>query len=281
MTDSRPRGFTLIELLIGLVVTSVVAVSLLRMVMVDTRFAEDREAWRTARQATRGGLTVLWSDLRMVETAEGVEAATASGLDLTLRVPFAFGVLCATTGTLSTAALLPVDSAMYAQGGLSGFAWRNESTDQYTYVPGASVSGTGLSATCTAAGITVVSGGSVVLLSGTVPVTQAAGTVIFLYRRIRYELKSSVQMPGQIALWRTLLATGTTEELGAPLASTARFRYFVGTGGTSQAAVPSPLSSITGLELAFSGQSDRTPRGASGPKVVDFAAAIYFQNQSP
>ncbi|HEX9894443.1 MAG TPA: type II secretion system protein, partial [Gemmatimonadales bacterium] len=113
----RRAGFTLIELLLAVILAAVVSGVMVRLVMGDMRFAEDREAWRTARQAARSGLTVLTADFRMLETAAGVEAVAAGGQDITVRIPYAFGVLCSTTGTTSTLTLLPVDSLMFAQPG--------------------------------------------------------------------------------------------------------------------------------------------------------------------
>ena len=281
MINRNTRGLTLIEVLIAIVIASVIAGSLLRMVLVDVHFADDREAWRTARQAARSGMVVLLSDLRMVETSGGVEAAAAGGQDLTVRVPYAFGVLCTTTGASSVVSLIPVDSAMFVQPGHSGFAWRDEATEAYTYVAGGTVTGGASSGTCTGAGITVLPSSRLVTLSGTVPPTLPAGTIVFLYRRIRYEIKTSVSMPSEVALWRTLVNTGTGEEISAPFMPASRFLFYLDTATPSQAAVPSPLSSIVGLELAFGGRSDQTPRGESGPKIVSFTTSVYFHNQAP
>jgi prepilin-type N-terminal cleavage/methylation domain-containing protein len=276
---TRRAGFTLVELLVGIIVASVVGAAMVRFLMADMAFQDDREAWRTARQAARAGLTVLSADLRMVETGGGIESATAGGQDVVVRVPYAMGALCATNGSISTVALLPADSLMFAQAGYSGFAWRDEATGVYTYVAGGTI-GAGAPATCTGAGITPVAGGQVITLSGTVPAGLARGAVFLLYRRIRYEIKASVAMPGRTALWRTLVTTGATEELAAPFDAGSRFRYFVAGSATAQDAVPSPLSNIIGFELVFDGSSDGPPRRAAGPKVVPFSTAIFFQNQS-
>lgn len=277
----RPRaGFTLVELLVAIIVGTVVSGAMIRLIMGDLRFTADREAWRTARQAARSGLTVLTADLRMVETGAGVEAAAAGGQDITIRVPYAFGVLCATNGTSSTVALLPVDSLMFVQPGHAGFAWRDELFKTYTYVPSGLITLGAPSGPCTTAGITVVPGSRVVILDGVVPATLIKGTVFLLYRRIRYEFKPSVLMPGQTALWRTAVASGTSEELAAPFAAGARFRFYQDGAANPQNAVPASLSDITGLELAFDGRSDRTPLGSSGAKVVQFATSVFFQNQT-
>ena len=50
--------------------------------------------------------------------------------------------------------------------------------------------------------------------------------------------------------------TRTAEELTAPLANTARVRFYVDYGVTAQAAVPGTLASIRGLEFQLDGQSE-------------------------
>jgi prepilin-type N-terminal cleavage/methylation domain-containing protein len=280
MTPRGRGGFTLVELMIGMILTSIVAYSMLRMVMSDMRFAEDREAWRQARQAARSGVTVVSSDLRMVEPGGGIESVSADGRDLTFRVPYAFGVVCTTNGSSSVVMLLPTDSLMLAQGGFSGFAWRDTTSGAYTYVTsGVTYSATGAAASCTGAGITPVTGSTIVTIGGTIPAASPPGTLLFIFRRLRYELKASTTIPGQTGLWRTVLSTGATQELSAPFDATARFSYFVNASTTSQTAVPSPLTSMTGVELAFSGRSESTPRGSSGPKTVPFTTSIFFQNR--
>lgn len=281
MTMPRGRGgFTLVELMVGMVLTSIVAYSMLRMVMSDMRFAEDREAWRQARQAARSGVMVVSSDLRMVEPGGGIESVSADGRDLTFRVPYAFGVLCATNGTASVVMLLPTDSLMLAQGGFSGFAWRDTTSGAYTYVSsGATYSATGAASSCSGAGITTVTGSTIATLGGTIPATSPAGTLLFIYRRIRYEIKASTAIAGQTGLWRTVLATGATQELSAPFDAAARFNYYVNASATSQSGIPSPLTSMTGVEMAFSGRSEATPRGSSGPKTMPFTTSIFFQNR--
>lgn len=279
------RGVTLVELLISLVVMAVVGLAMVRMMMSDMRFAENREAWRSARQSSRSGMNVLAADLRMVETFGGVEAAAAGGQDLTIRVPYAFGVLCATTGATSTVAMMPVDSAMFAAPGFSGFAWRDTTTGRYTYVTaGVSLTTGAAAAVCTAAGITPIPAiggapaGQILTLVGAVPPTLAPGTVFFLFRRIRYELKASGIFAGRTGLWRTLVTPNTTEELAAPFDATSRFRFHVNGVATAQDAVPAPLSALRGLELRFVGESEKAPRGAAAPKEVTMATSIYFQN---
>jgi prepilin-type N-terminal cleavage/methylation domain-containing protein len=278
-------GFTLVELLVGIVIVSFVGTGLIKLIMGQTRFMDQQEAWRSARAVSRSSLNLLMSDIRMVEAAGGLEAAAAGGQDFTLRVPYAFGVICSANSTSATASLMPVDSAMFAGAGFSGFAWRN-SAGTYTYVTAsATLNTTGTAANCTSANITTLAAfggapaGRVVNLGGTMGTVPPAGSLVFLFRRVRYEFKNSTVLPGRTALWRTLLSTGATEELVAPFDATARVRFFVLNGTTAQDAVPSPLGNTRGLQFSLDGMSENTPRGSPSPKVNTITTSVYFENR--
>jgi hypothetical protein len=246
---------------------------------------DNREAWRTARGVSRGSLNRLISDLRMVEAEGGLEAA-ASGKDFTVRVPYAFGVVCSSTGASTTASLLPIDSTTFAGAGFSGFAVRDTSTGTYTYVTvGATLASPGTVANCTGSSITTLpafSGspaGKVVNLGGTISPVPAPGDVVFLFQRVRYQFKASAVVAGRAGLWRTLLSPNTTEELSAPFDTTARARFYVLNGATAQTALPSPLSNTRGLEFVLDGMSEATPRDRSSPMVASVATSVFFQNR--
>jgi prepilin-type N-terminal cleavage/methylation domain-containing protein len=291
------RGFTLIELMISMIVAVVVGAALVRMTIAQARFMDQQEAWRSARSVSRSGINRLISDIRVVEAVGGVEAAVAGGQDFTLRVPYAFGILCRVVANITTVSLLPVDSAMYAAPGYSGFAWRKNLTGVYTYVAGTALPvQPGTVADCTAAlpagfGITTVASingsppGEVVNLTSGAgllapPAGPDVGSIVFLYRRVRYEFKNSVAVPGRIGLWRTTLGIGgTTEEIAAPFAATARVNFYVLNNATAQAAVPASLSDIRGLELVLDGMSERAPGGSTAPKTVNLTTSVFFQNR--
>ena len=88
------RGSTLIELLMGLIIVSIVGGGLVKLMTSQGRFLNQQEAWRTSRGVSRSSLNRLYSDIRNVEATNGVEAAANGGKDFTLRVPYAFGVMC-------------------------------------------------------------------------------------------------------------------------------------------------------------------------------------------
>jgi prepilin-type N-terminal cleavage/methylation domain-containing protein len=290
------RGFTLIELMLSLIVSAVVGASLVRIVLGQARYMDQQEAWRVARSVSRSGINRLMSDLRAVEATQGVEAAAAGGQDFTIRVPYAFGMLCSTVANLTTVSLLPVDSAMFAAPGYSGFAWR-DAAGTYTYIPGTALPTLpGTPGNCTAAlpiGYPVYTLGAIngspagqtanLAHGGTLPTAQPngalVGSIVFLYRRVRYEFKNSAAIPGRIGLWRTVVTTGATEELAAPFANTARVNFYVLNNAVAQAAVPVNLGDIRGLELVLDGMSEQTPGGSSGPKTASVRTTVFFENR--
>jgi len=191
--------------------------------------------------------------------------------------------MCATNGSTTTLSLLPVDSAMYNSPGFSGFAWR-DANGVYQYVTaGVSLVSTA-AAPCTAANVTTLPSingspaGQTVNVGGAVNPATPVGTIFFLFRRVRYEFKASTLMPGRVGLWRTLVTPNVSEELAAPLAATARVRFYEDYETTPQSVVPA-LASIRGLEFQLDGQSDLAPRGSAVPTTTSLSASIFFNNR--
>jgi prepilin-type N-terminal cleavage/methylation domain-containing protein len=286
------RGFTLVELLISLIVTAIVGAGLLRLVLGQARFMDQQEASREARSVARSGINRLLSDLRAVENgsaaAGGLVAAAAGGQDFTVRVPYAFGVVCSSLANITTVSLLPVDAQLYAELGFSGFAVRN-AAGVYTYYVGL-VRAAGTAINCQNLGQDSIhtlpafngspAGQRINLVGLTLPVGTPRGSIMFLYRRIRYEFKASVAVPGRIGLWRTPLDEGApTEELAAPFDATARVNFYVLNNAAAQAAVPANLSDVRGLELVLTGASERAPSGSPAPKSASFTTSVFFQNR--
>jgi prepilin-type N-terminal cleavage/methylation domain-containing protein len=282
------QGFTLIELMLSMIIAAVVGAALIRMSLAQARFMDQQEAWRSARSVARGGINRLVSDLRAVEATNGVAAAAAGGQDFTIRVPYAFGVLCFSTGTVHTVALLPVDSSMYAASGFSGFAVRDKAGNYNYQTAGASLSGVGNLALCTAApypllNLPAINGspaGQVIELhSGAIGIPDP-GSIVFLFRRIHYEFKNSTALPGRTGLFRTMVDGGAPpEEIATPFDNTARVNFYVLNAGVAQAAVPGLLGDIRGLELVLNGMSERTPGGSTAPKSANVTTSVFFENR--
>ena len=290
------RGFTLVELLLSLIVTAIVGAALVRMVLGQARFMDQQEAWRGARAVARGGVNRLASDLRMVEATNGVFAAVAGGQDFTVRVPYAFGVVCLAAGNTLTLSMLPVDSAMYNAPGHSGFAVRADD-GSYAYYTSTVLDlipaniGVG---NCTGVAapdkpITTLASMNGSPAGNTITVTATAafnppvkkGQIVFLYRRIRYQFKNSVALAGRTGLFRAPVDAvgGPEEEIATPFAATARVNFYVLNNAVAQAAVPGTLGDIRGLELVLDGMSERAPQGSATYKTANVRTSVFFENR--
>jgi hypothetical protein len=290
------RGVTLVELLLSLIVTAIVGAALVRMVLSQARFMDQQEAWRGARAVARGGVNRMVSDLRDVEATGGLTAAVAGGKDFTVRVPYAFGILCTVGANTAIVSLLPVDSAMYNAPGKSGFAIRADD-GTYTYYTASVLSTAPTAVAATNCSGLVAPNQPILTLptfngspaGKTVQVTATAnfapvpkvGHIMFLYRRIRYEFKNSVAIPGRTGLFRTRLDEpgAPSEELATPFAASARVNFYVLNTAAAQAAVPAPLSNTRGLELVLNGMSERTPGGSAAPKTANMRTSVFFENR--
>lgn len=274
------KGLTLVELLVALIVASLVGGAMLKVMLSEARASSQREAWRSARSVARGSLNRLLSDLRMVEAEGGVEAASNDGQSITVRVPYAMGVLCSSIAPV-TASLLPVDGPTWTAASFGGFAWRDTLSGAYTYVT-AGVSVTpGALPLCTANSVAAISPsspspGRIVLLGGTLGGTPAIGTPVLLFERVQYRFAPSTLLPGKIGLWRT--TAGGDEELAAPFDASSRFRYHVQGTPLAQDNAPAPLATFRGVELRLRGESDPSTAGG-GTKRVDLTTAVFFKNR--
>jgi prepilin-type N-terminal cleavage/methylation domain-containing protein len=288
------RGFSLVELLLSLVVSAIVGAALIRMTLGQARFMDQQEAWREARSVSRGGINRLLSDLRAVEAGSpggGLIAAAAGGQDFTVRVPFAFGIICGQAANVYTLSLMPVDSAMFAAPGYTGFALRNSTLGTYTY-HNSNIISAGTAALClnglydSIHSVPSANGspaGTIVNVTRNVSAifpAPARGSIVYLYRDIRYEFKASVAIPGRTGLWRTPVSSpGDTEELAAPFDATARVNFYNLNATPAQAAVP-PVADVRGLELVLSGTSERTPGGSAAPKMATMTTSVFFENRN-
>jgi prepilin-type N-terminal cleavage/methylation domain-containing protein len=279
------RGFTLIELLVGIVIFAIVGALFTKLVTVQGKFYDRQGMGNAARNVSRASLNRVVSDFRMIEATGGVIAATSTSL--TIRIPFAIGVVCGPQAAGTVLSLLPVDSTTYANAGFYGYAWRNFTTGAYSYVenPATEVAASAADAAiCTAKNITTVLTGKMVHIEPVVPVGAGLGTPVFLYSRVQYEFKASTAVPGKVGLYRTNIAPNgaqTSEELVAPFANTAHWKFFTLNGGSvAQAAAPGTLSEIRGLELHLDGISENIAAGLTVNESAPFTTAVFFKNRT-
>lgn len=272
-----PRaGTSLPELLVSLVVLGIVGSASVRLLVSQTRFYDVQVKQRSARAVSRASVNAILSELRMVESTGGLEAATPTSV--TLRVPYAMGMVCGHAGVVSVVAMLPADSTVLATATPSGHAWRSASGN-YTYTNGTIAAGavSGAEFICNAANISAVPGGRVVAISPRLPAGAQPGDAAFLYQRVRYEFAWSDALPGRRALWREIVDSGTREEMAAPFDFSSRFRFFHFERDTSDASANLP--NIRGLELLLNGASQTRGAGEPAPERALFATAVYFNNR--
>ncbi len=280
---SSRRGYSLVEVMVGLVLLALVAILFTRLLVSQAKFFDKQSASNAARNVSRGPLNRVISDLRMVEAEGGVIAATTTAV--TVRVPYAIGVLCETTASPAATeiTLLPVDSVMYNAEGFYGYAWRDNATGHYTYIEsGASVHPKNVVSACTDHQITNLTGGARVSLNPPLPAAATLGTPILLFRRIKYEFKASALVSGTVGLWRTVIfQDGSTrsEELAAPFANTAKFGFYTIDSQTAAANPPADLSTLRGFELHMDGMSEKVPAGKAVRQTTPFTTAVFFKNR--
>jgi prepilin-type N-terminal cleavage/methylation domain-containing protein len=276
------RGFTLIELIIGVVIFAIVGALFTKLLTVQGRFFDKQGNGNAARNVSRASLNRVVSDFRMIEATGGVIAATATSL--TIRIPFAMGVVCGPVGAGTAVSILPVDSVIYNAPGFYGYAWRSATTGAYTYIENpAAEEKNGGTAVCNAAAITTLTNGHTTKITPQMA-GSSLGTPVFLYRRVRYEFKASLAVPGKLGLYRTVIFPGgavSTEELVAPFAATAKYRFFVvGNNDVAQDAPPVPLSDLRGIELHLDGMSETIIPGSQSAESAPFTTAVFFKNRT-
>lgn len=270
-------GFTLAEVIVALALTSIIGAAVTGVFITQSKFFDTQEKVSFARGVSRGATNIMMSEMRMLEQAGGVVSATNKRV--TIRAPYAMGIVCAAAGTV-TISRFPADVSMMADSGYSGYAFRNSGTGKYTYVTGGAKPVAGLTAVCTTAQIATYDsiGGAVEQLVLPGSGTPVSGDAVLLFQQITYEFKASTVVPGSIGLWRRIDAKGVDEELVAPFDTTAGFRFYVNNGATAQTAVPGTMSDITGFELILDGLSER-PSSDGTHQSVPNRTSVFFKNQ--
>ena len=275
---SRPRprrGASLVELLVGVVVLGIIGAASVKLLVSQTGFYDAQLKQRSARSVSRAAVNMMVSDIRMVESTGGVESVSATSV--TLRIPYAMGMVCGSVGPVTVVAMLPADSTTLANATASGHAWR-DANGNYTYTNSTVASITGGNFVCGLANISAVpNGGRIITMTPAVPAGAVPGDAVLLYQRVRYEFAASSALPGRTALWRTIVDTDTREELVAPFQSSAHFRFFQFNRDTSD--VTANASDVRGLELVLDGESQSARAGMSITERSPFRTAVFFNNR--
>lgn len=282
----RARGFSIAELLVALVIAGIVGIALSKLIINQSRFVATQDNYRQARSGARAALTIPTDELRSV-TASGDSSALiqANRDSFTVRVPLAFGLVCAQLGGKTHIALFPTDSATYANATPTGYVWRDSTGVLHFVDPITSVSA-GMVAKCTAAippvGVVTAPGWAqtVVAVAPNVVATPV-GAVAYLYRRIRYVFATSGQLPGRRALWRVLLPANTRDELVAPFDTSAHFEYLFGDSlKVLTAPTAGQLDSIEGVRMVLITSSEKNAPGLTTPSTFNLTTNILFRNRA-
>ena len=271
------HGFTLVELLIATIVAGILGTALARLLVNDSRFVARQEAMLSSRGTSRTAMNWMATELRMISDSGLVGASSDS---VSIRVPYAFGVICERWSNLLVVSLMPTDSLSYAIAVPDGLAWRR-SSGHYQTIPGVGVSASSDSAACTVDSIRVIPDGRLVGLSGTpagAPHQPPAGSIGYLYQIVTYKFAASLDLPGRVGLWRKA-ASAAYEELVAPFDTAAGFGFLVGSSFDALDNPPADLETVSGLELRLIGASESTPRGASRPQTFELVTQIRFANK--
>jgi type II secretory pathway pseudopilin PulG len=281
----------MIELLVAMVIAAVIGVAGMRLLTSQTRFFDHETNLRTARTIARSATNVLLSDLRMVQDSGGVDSVVADGKLVRVLVPYRMGLVCATSGDITTVSMLPTDSGTVALSVYTGFAWRNPTTGRYVYISPANPTTTGVpvpsanSAACTGSGggqaqIRTVStngrSGDVLDITNAGGSGAPVGAPVFFWERITYSFRASQIYPNRLALFRNVQG-GTNEELMAPFDTSARFKFYKSGEDTARTAPPA-LSDIRGLQLVLRAMSPHATSADTAVSQSQIYTAVFFKN---
>ena len=285
----RRGGFTLAEVIICLVILGALGTALTRLMLAQGRLAALQRAKRDARAVGRTSMNLLFSDLRMVH--DGADApggvSLASPNSLSVKVPYAIGLVCGNNSNVTVVNMLPVDSAVKAMAKYAGYAWRNRLTSKYTYVPVSdTVSNSPVTSSSTSLCISTAkiktdtingrSFGILDLKPQSLPAGTQPGAPIFMYQNVLYYFGASTTYPGQRALWRRIEGRAA-DELVAPFDAAARFKFFVRNVDTSTVTPPTILDSLVGVSLVMTGTSTSTMAGRAA-ELSRMETAVLFRN---
>jgi hypothetical protein len=267
-------GTTLTELLVVMVVMGVIGASMTGLMVSQSRFFNDQEGQANARRVARAPTTLMFSDLRGVETTTGIVSANADSFDV--RMPYRTGVVCDNSGINVIATMMPVDSMFSVQVKHTGWFWVDSIGGVHYQLGAAKPTVSGNSTDCTNNGVTPIAGGEIVTF-GIAPSGANPGTPVTLYQRVKYFWGNSTSVPGTRALFRRILSGGgATEEVAAPFDASASFRYHMVNGTMN--ANPGTMSDIRGIEFNLTGLNERNVTGGRTQRTP-LVTSVFFENR--
>ena len=268
------RGTTLTELLVVMVIMGVLGAAMTGLMVSQSRFFNDQEGQANARRVARTPTTLLLSDLRGVETTNGIVSADASSFDV--RVPYRTGIVCGATAGALVVTMQPVDSMVLANVTHTGWFWV-DSIGGVHYQLGAAApsSASGSASVCTGNGVTPITTGDVMSFPMT-PTGANPGSIVTIYQRVTYYWGNSTSVPGTRALFRRINTGGSVEELAAPFDASAGFRYHLVNGTITS--TPGTMSDIRGIEFNLTGLNERNLTSGRTQRTP-LVTSVFFENR--
>jgi prepilin-type N-terminal cleavage/methylation domain-containing protein len=282
-TSLKPRpGMTLPEVIIALVLMGIIGTAATGVFISQSQLYDHQDKLSSARASSRTAISMLMTELRMLEQGGGLESASST--HITVLAPFAFGIICKRPSSEMVISRLPGDTMAFkevlAKGSYVGYAYRFRGNGEYRYrphttppvaLPASNTDCDNVAHVFSAA----EGGGKFRLLPGG---SQAVpGTPVLLYQRVVYEFKADAEFGGRIGLFRSA-GSDVDEPIAGPFDATAGFRFFVGNNALPQSSPPSNLSTVTGLELVLDGLSER-PRSDGTHQAAALSTSVFFWNR--
>lgn len=130
-----PRGYTLVELLVALVLTGIIAGSVLGFLLEQDRFYGTSSDLVYAEQSLRAGMDLLSSELQMASPTDLIVAEDDS---VSVRFDVWRGVVCGTASALDEASVFLYDSVTNANlpASFRGYSYSNPLTSDIYYADG-------------------------------------------------------------------------------------------------------------------------------------------------